>query len=311
MYYYGNNNEIQVRLNSKSTDYTQLDRGFELKLQIPEPGEDRVKRIRGGKVTMNNKDKIIMQWNQWSDDDWYVNKRTDEIIRKIVNKPETAFHNKTLEVIKSYFPRMEGLKICVPASGDNLAVFAFALMGAEVTSADISNRQIENAKAIAERLGLNIRFICEDSLSFTKLESSYYDLVYTSNGVNVWIDDLSKMYGNFRRVLKENGVYILYDVHPFTRPLNKETNGVEIIKPYDSIGPFDEPDQYHWRVQDFLNSLLTAGFKLEQMQELYAEFGTYWFDIGEVLPVNAIDYYDWRKNPRAALPQWILLASRK
>jgi SAM-dependent methyltransferase len=258
-----------------------------------------------------NKEKVIHQWNRWSDDEWYVKKRTEDIIDNLVKCPESAFHPKALKVIKSYFPDLRGIRICVPASGDNHAAFAFALMGAEVTSADISIRQIENAGVIAERLGLPIRFICEDSLSFMKPESNYFDLVYTSNGVNVWINDLVKMYRNFRRVLKDNGLYILYDVHPFTRPFDKETKETVIIKPYSSIGPFDEPEQYHWRVQDFLNCLIQAGFKPEQMQELCAQFGTYWFDIGEELPENAADYYDWHKNPQAALPQWLLLASRK
>lgn len=184
-------------------------------------------------------------------------------------------------------------------------------MGAKVTSVDISKRQIENAEIIAKRLGLEINFVWQDSLVFDKIASDKYDMVFTSNGVNVWIDDLAKMYENFRRVLKDNGVYILYDVHPFTRPFGSDTKDIHFIKKYDDLGPFNEPDQYHWRIQDFINSLLKVDFCLEQIQELTAEYGTYWFDIGEVLPNDAGDWYDWRKNPLAALPQWILLCSRK
>ncbi len=36
----------------------------------------------------------------------------------------------------------------MPSGGDNHAAFVFALMGAKVTSADISERQLENAKNI-------------------------------------------------------------------------------------------------------------------------------------------------------------------
>lgn len=259
---------------------------------------------------MINKEIVIKTWDQWSDD-WYVSKRTDEIINKIVESPENVFHKKTMEAMKEYFPSLEGINICVPASGDNHAVFAFALMGAKVTSVDISKRQLENAEIIAKRLGLVIDFVCEDSLDFTKIESDKYDMVYTSNGVNVWIDDLTKMYGNFRRVLKNKGVYILYDVHPFTRPFGNDTKVVNISEKYDDIGPFNEPDQYHWRIQDFINSLIKTGLRLEQMLELTAEYGTYWYDIGEALPSDAGDMYNWRKNPLAALPQWILLCSRK
>ena len=66
---------------------------------------------------------------------------------------------------------------------------------------DLSEKQIENAKRIADKNGWAIEFLCQDSRKLDKIGSDTYDLVYTSNGVHVWIDDLPGMYANFHRVL--------------------------------------------------------------------------------------------------------------
>jgi hypothetical protein len=58
---------------------------------------------------------------------------------------------------------LEGKRVCVPASGDNTAVFAFHLLGARVTSTDISAEQLKNAQTIALEHGWGIEFICEDN----------------------------------------------------------------------------------------------------------------------------------------------------
>mgnify|MGYP002508443346 CR=1 FL=1 len=64
------------------------------------------------------------------------------------------------------FPR-KGKQVLLPSSGDNHAAFAFARMGAEVTSTDISERQLEYAREIADRLELPIRFACEDTMELS------------------------------------------------------------------------------------------------------------------------------------------------
>ncbi|WP_199616153.1 class I SAM-dependent methyltransferase [Paenibacillus alkalitolerans] len=137
----------------------------------------------------NHSNKIKNSWNQWSDT-WYLRYRTDEAISKIIENPGSAFHHTTYSMIKKTLPNLQGKRICVPSSGDNHAVFAFYLMGAKVTSCDISERQLENSAEIARKQSWDIEFICDDSMSLSKIKSGEYDFVYTSNGVHVWINDL-------------------------------------------------------------------------------------------------------------------------
>jgi len=49
-----------------------------------------------------------------------------------------------------------------------------------------------------------MRFQIADSMALVGIKDAAFDLVYTSNGVHVWISDLCAMYGTFRRVLKDN-----------------------------------------------------------------------------------------------------------
>jgi 2-polyprenyl-3-methyl-5-hydroxy-6-metoxy-1,4-benzoquinol methylase len=83
---------------------------------------------------------------------------TDAIINRILANPANAFHHTTWELINATFPSLEGKRVCVPSSGDNHAVFAFARLGAHVTSCDISENQLAHAESAARRYGLDIEF---------------------------------------------------------------------------------------------------------------------------------------------------------
>ncbi|UVI33332.1 class I SAM-dependent methyltransferase [Paenibacillus spongiae] len=177
---------------------------------------------------MDNKADVKNLWNDWSDTTW-SKYRTDEEISRIIKHPESAFHHTTHTIIKNIFPNLEGKRICVPSSGDNRAVFAFSLMGAKVTSCDISERQLENAAEIAKKNGWDIEFICDDTMELSNIQSDEYDFVYTSNGVHVWINDLHSMYQNIHRILKNNGAYIMHEIHPFTRPFGDNTERITVV----------------------------------------------------------------------------------
>lgn len=151
------------------------------------------------------------QWNQWAES-WYLRYRTDEAIAKIINDPASAFHPVTYALIREAFPSLQGKRVCVPSSGDNHAVYAFHLLGAQVTSCDISEKQIASSAAIASKHGWEIEFLVEDTMRLGSVADEAYDLVYTSNGVHVWIHDLKAMYRNVRRILKDGGSSIMFDI---------------------------------------------------------------------------------------------------
>ena len=147
-------------------------------------------------------DRVRAWWNETSDSEWYRSLRSDERIRRLQEKPESAFHPAVYALIRKYLPDLEGRHVLLPSSGDNHAAFALAMMGARVTSADISERQLENASAIAGRLCLDIEFVCDDTMKLSGIRDRAYDMVYTSNGTLSWISDIDGMNRNIFRVLK-------------------------------------------------------------------------------------------------------------
>ncbi len=250
------------------------------------------------------------QWNITADSQWYSSLRTDEKINQLVEQPDKAFHPQVYSLIKKYFPDVKGKKILLPSSGDNHAAFALALLGAEVTSADISERQLENAAVIAERLQLSIEFVCDNTMELSNIKDDSYDLVYTSNGTHIWITDLNGMYQNICRVLKKGGYSIMYDIHPFTRPFSCEAwKAPQITKAYADVSP-----SCHWRVQDLINAMAAAGLSVEEMAELQAVDASFWYTYDELVQQKAEDLAnvnDWRLNPMAALPVWLSIVARK
>jgi len=245
-------------------------------------------------------------WNSRSDDYF------DDIqvgIDMILDNPERAFPSLVWKMISTAFPDLRGRRVLVASSGDNIAAFGFHLLGADVTSCDFAERQLVNAKKIADMYGWNIRFLQQNSMYLEAIENEDYDLVYTSNGVHVWIPDLSEMYRNFNRVLKPGGQYIMFETHPFIRPFDDSGSEIIIDKPYEDVGPFiSNATEFAWRIQDIFNALFDAGFNMRHMEEFHPERGDWddWFYNNEAEGLaDAYRKHDWKQNPWAALPQWI------
>lgn len=249
-------------------------------------------------------------WNETSDSDWYKSLRTEEQINRLKGDPPSAFHPAVWKLIRKYLPDVRNLRILLPSSGDNHVAFALAMMGARVTSADISERQLENAADIARQLRLDIEFICDDTMKLSRIPDQAFDMVYTSNGTLSWIDDLDGMYRNFCRVLKPGGYAVLYDLHPFNRPFSGEAfKEPKIVKSYQDVFP-----DLHWRIQDIINSQIRSGLAVCEMAELPALDASFWFSYAELREKSQAELEginDWKKNPLAALPAWLAVVSKK
>lgn len=249
-------------------------------------------------------------WNETADSDWYRSLRTDEKIEELMKEPANAFHPSVYQLINKYVPDLHGKKVLLPSSGDNHAAFAFALLGAEVTSADISEKQLEHAQEIANKLNLSICFICDDTTQLSNIDDNGFDLVYTSNGTHTWIADIEAMYKNIYRVLKPAGLSIMFDIHPFNRPFTGEPwKEPKIIKPYGEIMP-----HCHWRVQDLVNAMIWAQLSIREMEELQAANASFWFSYEELIKQEKeklTNINSWQHNPLAALPAWISIVAQK
>ena len=248
------------------------------------------------------------EWDAWSDE-YFKGDNRPIPLEAIKKAPERAFPREVWGMLHEAFPDFAGKKVLVPSCGNGDAVYAFHLLGAGVTAADLSSRQLKNAKRRSLEQGWSIPFIQADSMTLEGLPEVAFDLVYTSNGVHVWISDLPMMYRAFRRVLKPGGSYIFFDTHPFGRPFGGGKQ-IEVIKPYTEIRKNEL--EFHWRIEDFIRALLGSGFSVEDLRDCMAHEDDAWhYSSYQEREKEKFARYDWRKNPLAALPAWLAVRARK
>ena len=219
-------------------------------------------------------------------------------------QPETVFLEQELDLIGS----IEGRQVCVLGSGDNLAVFAFAGMGARVTSVDISAEQLAVARGRASELGLEVEFVEADVTALHDLESGSFDLVYTADHVGVWVSDLRAFYREAIRILRPSGLFLITEYHPFRRVWKDREDRLELMCSYHDNGPHEydlsedlgreESDdarqfEFHWTVAQYLNAVIEQGADLVKFDE-----------IGD-------GPESWEHAPLQGLPRQLLIAGRK
>ncbi len=235
------------------------------------------------------------QWNvgaeRWKE-------RTDKrgFWNKCHKEPSLVLTDSELEYLKG----IQGKTVCVLGSGDNEVVFALAGMGAEVTSVDIAERQLEIASDRADSLGLKISFLRADVTHLDKIENDSYDTVYTGGHVSVWTSDINNYYSEAVRILKAGSIFIINEYHPFRRIWCEDSNELVLKYPYFNRGPFefrtrDELPQfeYHWTVADHIQTMISTGCELLMIEE-HGEEGD-----------------DWNKTNLKQLPQNLLLVGKK
>ena len=244
-------------------------------------------------------------WEETADSDWYASRRTQEAIEALLSDPKGAFALQVFALLEKRLGGFAGKRVLVPSCGDCHAAFALSVLGADVTASDISIKQLDYAKGIAQRCGLRMQFIQADTMKLEPFAGNTFDLVYTSNGVHTWIDRPDKMYESIARVLKNGGLSVMWDIHPFQRPFEGAVFAQpKVVKAYDDVAP---QEHNHWRVMDLVNSMARSGLCIVEMLELNG--GTdYWYRYDEKRDERAAD---WQQNPMAALPTHICIAARK
>ena len=263
---------------------------------------------------MNNMhDSNRYYWNKAAE--WWERLRDkDELWPRCPNEPELGFAGGALRLIREVAGNISGKDICVVGSGDNYAAFALAGMGANVTSIDISEQQLEVASKRADQLELPITFVQADVADLKPVGDAEFDLVCSSNGFFVWIADLHAVFNEIYRILRPGGHYVFYDIHPFQRPWKDQTRPIEVEKSYWETGPIEDKQhgtfEFKWTLADLLNPLATSGFILRRILESPAEDSRFWQDYS-YLPGTDECLLDWNENPRAALPVWLTAALQR
>ncbi|MBT8219642.1 MAG: class I SAM-dependent methyltransferase [Bacteroidia bacterium] len=243
------------------------------------------------------------RWNAAADD-WAKKAESRGLWKAAVNNPALVLN----EAVRDQCAQIRNQKVCVLGSGDNEAVFAFAGMGARVTSVDISQNQLAHGAKRAAILSLDVDFVQSDVVDLHALEDASFDMVYTGGHVAVWVADLYTYYSEASRILRPGGVFIVDEYHPFRRVWQESKTELKVGYPYFDKGPFlfdyDEdvlnPQtgqyksyEFHWQISDFVNAIIQSGCRIVQFKE-YVE-----------------NSEDWEVAPMEGLPGMLLIISVK
>lgn len=188
---------------------------------------------------------------------------------------------------------------------------AFAKLGAIVSGVDFAAAQLEYAKELCKKNGVTITFYQRDMTDLTPIPSESQDIVFSSWAFP-YVDDLLSCFKEAHRVVKPDGLFVWSVWHPIFAIIDGATllptrsyfdtgkviSGLDVS---DEVG-FAFAENFR-TVSDYFNTLLEAGFKVEQMVE------------PDIRPVDASDpkNYLWNHTPRMyeLFPATLVFKSRK
>ena len=191
--------------------------------------------------------------------------------------------NKSLEMssndIPNYLQIMYPLKIfsdienkkvlCLGAGGGQQSV-VFALLGANVSVADISERQLEMDKKAADHYGYQIELYQSDMRDLSAIADNSFDLVFGTG--MCYIDDVNLVYSEVYRILKLDGIFRVHFSNPATEFVDWEDwngKGYTITKPYkERIRRHKNgPIEFRHTLHDIFNGLINCGFYIKHVEE--------------------------------------------
>ena len=110
-------------------------------------------------------------------------------------------------------------------------------MGAErCVGIDISEVAIAEAQERANKCNITCDFICSDVYDISDNLYNSFDIVLLTAGCVGWIPDLKEFFKIIFYLLRDKGVVIIHEIHPFSETLpldvNETENRLQIIEPY-------------------------------------------------------------------------------
>jgi len=161
---------------------------------------------------------------------------------------------------------------------------SLARLGAKVSGVDLAPDNVKYAQKMFKDFGTEGHFYESNVLTFSETHHQKYDIVFTSEGAIIWLPDFKAWAKTVRRLMKEDGVFYVNEMHPTFLMLDEEAlpkGEIKLKYPYfnrevaaeDSIGGYAaEPrkgETYSWMysISDVVNALIEAGLQIEFIHE--------------------------------------------
>jgi 2-polyprenyl-3-methyl-5-hydroxy-6-metoxy-1,4-benzoquinol methylase len=125
-----------------------------------------------------------------------------------------------------------GLEICHLQCHIGLDTLSLARRGATVTGVDFSAESLRIARELSVRTKIEAEFVEADVLEAAEILGRNFDVVFTSRGVLMWLDDLDRWARSCVNLLRPGGVLYLLDIHPLAMALRPTPTGCELTSSY-------------------------------------------------------------------------------
>jgi len=126
-----------------------------------------------------------------------------------------------------------------------LDTLSWARRGATVTGVDFSGKAVEAARRLADDVGLSrrARFVQSNVYELPQVLDGQFDVVFSSWGVLIWLDDLERWAEVVARYVRPGGVFYLAEFHPVFFLIDDEERPDELrlTHPY-----FHEREPHRW-----------------------------------------------------------------
>jgi ubiquinone/menaquinone biosynthesis C-methylase UbiE len=155
----------------------------------------------------------------------------NDLVERIKNERTPYLEDVLVEELKNYDLKNKHIAQFCCNNGREL----FSLMNLGASSGlgiDIAENMIEFANDCSKQLNMNCRFIAQDLLELDHTYDQHFDFIIMTTGALPWFKDLNSLFTIVSRCLKENGLFILSEIHPFTGMLAMEGE-----ENYDSQSP--------------------------------------------------------------------------
>lgn len=168
-----------------------------------------------------------------------------------------------------------------------LDTMSWERLGATVIGVDFSGEAIVLARDLAKKATLSAKFIESNVYDLRDHLTQKFDVIFTSEGVIMWLNDLKKWAEIINHFLKPGGIFYIREYHPFGYIFDDETEepvlkvrypyfqGSEPIT-YVSDSTYTQPEKkieakraYEWNhpVSQIINVLRHVGLQIEFFNE--------------------------------------------
>jgi 2-polyprenyl-3-methyl-5-hydroxy-6-metoxy-1,4-benzoquinol methylase len=154
-------------------------------------------------------------------------------------------------------------------------------LGAAVVGVDFSDKAIEEAGKLADKLKVSTRFICSDVYELPNKLKEKFDIVFTTYGTIGWLPDIDRWAKVVATFLKPGGSLVFAEFHPVVWMFDDSFNEItyayfkrqEIIETTE--GTYAEPSAelsqktitWNHGLAEVLQSLMDQGLKIDTFRE--------------------------------------------